>query len=320
MSKRGGGVCPCVCVCVTTSNVFGVKAQLWWGLVAPSHSHDEELCLPPPPPPLSGRLSGEGRRRTHRQSSTIGWLEKPTLSVRHVQPGVGSLTESLQLKTLIKVQDVADVLRLTTRAVYGDAFQGQEGVGVVLREADRAPPRFKRVFIGRFTPTSASPSALRRDPTQKDRSVPAALRHLQHRGQFPSAARRRRSHPPTPPPPPQPRPPRFGFIRNAGFPWTCTQTRGSGPKWEYAADSAMTAALIYLHCSAPPPPFPFAFPCLTLSPSLPPNPLHSRSAILEHRGGESRYAAKSSVLPPSVDGGGPVLTTCRCRECRPPVY
>lgn len=112
----------------------------------------------------------------------------------------------------------------------------------------------------------------------------------------------------------------FVFNAGAGFPCTCTQTRGSGPKWEYAADSALTAALIYLHCSAPPPPFPFAFPCLTLSPSLLANPLHSRSVILEHRGGESRYAPKSSVLSPSVDDGGAVLTTCRCRGCSPSVY
>lgn len=74
-----------------------------------------------------------------------------------------------------------------------------------------------------------------------------------------------------------------------GFPWTHTQTRGSGPKWEDAADSALTAAFIYLHCSAPPPPFPFTFPC-------PPPVLHSRSAIREYRGGNSRHAPKSSVL------------------------
>lgn len=29
---------------VTVRNVLGVRVQLWWGLLTPGHSHDEELC------------------------------------------------------------------------------------------------------------------------------------------------------------------------------------------------------------------------------------------------------------------------------------
>lgn len=49
---------------------------------------------------------------------------------------------------------------------------------------------------------------------------------------------------------------------------------GTGPNWECAADSAATAALIYLHCSASLP--------LLLLPAPP--PLHSSKGILEHEG------------------------------------
>lgn len=59
---------------------------------------------------------------------------------------------------------------------------------------------------------------------------------------------------------------------------------GTGPNWECAADSASTAALIYLHCSAPPPPFPVSFPYLPLPLST---SLHSDTAILEHGSGTS---------------------------------
>lgn len=95
----------------------------------------------------------------------------------------------------------------------------------------------------------------------------------------------------------------------AGFPGIRTQTRGSRPKWEDAADSALTAALIYLHCSSPPPPFPFTFPCLTI---LPPHPVlpPSRPALsLGHPGASrrrqsTRTEAQRPALSPSVDDAG----------------
>lgn len=74
---------------------------------------------------------------------------------------------------------------------------------------------------------------------------------------------------------------------------------GTGPNWECAADSASTAALIYLHCSAsaPPPPTslpvslypspPFPSPFLSsslLSSPLPSTPPHSHTGFLEHEG------------------------------------
>lgn len=167
---------------------------------------------------------------------------------------------------------------------------------MVVCEVGRAPPRFKRIFIVRFTPTSASPSPVPLRP-HPGGSVCA-------RGAAPPSAPRTVPVCCSPSVIPLTRPSLVTPPYLSLTPCTCTQTRGSGPKWEYAADSALTAALIYLHCSAPPPPFPFTFPCLTLSPSLLANPLHSRSAILEHRGGESRYAPKSSVLSPSVDDEG----------------
>ena len=49
---------------------------------------------------------------------------------------------------------------------------------------------------------------------------------------------------------------------------------GTWPNWECAADSASTAALIYLHCSAPAPPLPFSLP------HLPPPPFPSLSLSL----------------------------------------
>lgn len=74
---------------------------------------------------------------------------------------------------------------------------------------------------------------------------------------------------------------------------------GTGPNWECAADSASTAALIYLHCSASAPPPPTSLP-VSLSPSPPlPFPLisssplsssllfpppHSHTGFLEHEG------------------------------------
>lgn len=103
--------------------------------------------------------------------SVKGWngtrsLENPALAVRHVHLGVGSRTESSELKTVIKVQDAAEMLRLIPIFNHRDniwrRIPGEEAVGVVVCEVGRAPPRFKRVFIVRFTPTSASPTPPRR--------------------------------------------------------------------------------------------------------------------------------------------------------------
>lgn len=122
------------------------------------------LCLA-----LWGGQEEETPAKFNAVISVKGWngirsLENPALVVRHVQLGVGSLTESLELKMLIKVQDVAEMLRLIPIFNHRDniwrRIPGEEGVGVVVGEVGRAPPRFKRIFIVRFTPTSASPSAV----------------------------------------------------------------------------------------------------------------------------------------------------------------
>lgn len=64
MGRWGGGVCSCIGagdviggsrVSFTLRNVLGMRVQLWRGLLAPGHSHDEE------PGPILSQSGSLGR-------------------------------------------------------------------------------------------------------------------------------------------------------------------------------------------------------------------------------------------------------------------
>lgn len=95
---------------------------------------------------------------------------------------------------------------------------------------------------------------------------------------------------------------------------------GTGPNWECAADSASTAALIYLHCSASAPPPPTSLP-VSLSPSPPllSSPLCSPLHFILTRA--------SWNMKGGGGGGGPVFSeeqvpqiACMCRRSRRGVH
>lgn len=101
-------------VSVTLRNVLGMRVQLGWGLLAPGHSHDEELC---PPPSLSlclapwGREEGGNTGRVQRcvLSQGLKWDRWKTPTRGGGGGAGGVLTESLGL--LILINGRTDIFR-----------------------------------------------------------------------------------------------------------------------------------------------------------------------------------------------------------------
>lgn len=114
-------------------------------LLAPGHSRDEEFC-----PLLSqsgslGRAAGGNTSKVQRSDLSQGlkWdqiVGEPRARRPTGSAGVGSLTEMLHLIPIFNHRDN-----------IWQRIPGQGGVGVAVYEVGRAPPRFQRIFIVRFT-------------------------------------------------------------------------------------------------------------------------------------------------------------------------